>query len=404
MPDNMAPNFVLRVGDNDYEVDAAVRNLIQVVEYESADGMADVMRIRAVNPDFRLSDSRMFAPGNEVSLFLGYGQSELVHVGRVRIYKNRPTFPQDGWPTFEAIGYTKDHEMMHRQPEASSRGRARGRGRQRGGRRFRQLKYSEAVAERAEDYGFTLDIDESPEEPTNFIQRAGMSDYDFVKGLSNLTGFYFWVDGDEQGTWTLHFKDPESYDGDQEQQYTFEYNNGDMTTLFSFEPEFLVSGAVSRIRARVRNARTGRIMEAEFQEDNTESPDVLFSLSDDDDLGLDLVDLPEIDSPPATSTAVQIFIGDYSFEDVTSRRFRTEAELITWARQWFRRQREQFILSRGNSIGVENVMARQIHTISGVGTVYDGDYFFSRVKHVMDADSGGYTMNFNCRKQTPAVT
>jgi len=327
----------------------------------------------------------------------------LVHVGRVKIYKNMPTFPQDGWPTFEAVGYTKDHDMMHRQPEVSSRDRANGaRGSQRGGRRFTQLKYSEAVAERAEDYGFELDIDDTHDEPSNFIQRAGMSDYDFIKGLSNLTGFYFWVDGDEQGTWTLHFKDPETFDSGQERIFTLEYNNGNFSTLFSFEPEFLITGAVTRIRARVRNARTGRIMEAEFTEDNLDAPDLAFE-EESGGLGFDSVDLPEIESAPATSTAVQLFIGDYSFEDLTSRRFGTEAELINWARQWFRRQRENFILSRGVCIGVEDIMCRQVHTISGVGTVYDGDYFFSRVKHKMDGEGQGYTLDFNCRKQTPRV-
>jgi phage protein D len=403
MPDMMAPNYVLRVGEGDYEVDAGVRQLIQTVEYESADGMADIMRIRAVNPDFQLSDSRIFAPGNEVSLLIGYG-TDLVHIGRAKIYKNRPTFPSDGWPTFEVVGYTRDHDMMHKQPEASSRGAVRGRGRQRGGRRFRQLKYSEAVQERAEDYGFDLDIDETHDAPSNFIQKTGMSDYDFVKGLSNLTGYYFWVDGNENGRWTLHFRDPETYDGDQEKRYTLRYNDGNLSTLFSFEPEFLVTGAVSRIRVRVRNARTGRIMESEFQEDNLDSPDPLFDLTNDDDLGLNLVDLPAMESSPATSTAVQIFIGDYSFDEITSRRFTSEAEIVNWARQWFRRQREQFILSRGNAIGIESIMARQIHEIAGVGTVYDGDYFFSRVKHTMDSESGGYTINFNCRKQTPTVT
>ena len=401
MTDFLAPNFVLRVGDR--EVDAGIRKLIQSVEYESADGIADVMRIRAINPDFRLSDARIFLPGNEVSLFAGYG-SDLLHIGRVKIYKNRPTFPREGWPTFEVVGYTKDHDMMHRQPEESSRRPRRGRGRQRGGRRFRDSKYSDAVRSRAEDYGFTLDIDETPDSPSNFIQKTGMSDYDFVKGLANLTGFIFWVDGDETGEWTLHFKDPDTFDNGQERILTFEYNQGDMSTLFTFEPELLITEAVARIRVRARNARTGRIMESEFSEDNNQSPDVLYDLSDDDDIGIDFVELPTIDTPPASSTAIQIFIGDYSFQEVTSRRFRTEAELQTWARQWFRRQRENFIMSRGSSIGVEDVLARQLHDIAGVGVMYDGRYYFSRVMHKMDADSGGYTLSFNCRKQTDPVS
>jgi phage protein D len=404
MTDTIVPSFVLRVGKN-YEVDEGVRQLIQMIEYESADGLADVMRIRAINPDFELSNSKIFAPGNEVSLYLGYGSDSLLkHVGRVKIYKNLPTFPKDGWPTFEAVGYTRDHELMHRQPETSSSGLVSGKDRQKGGRRFTQTKFSEAVLERAKDHGFKTDIDISNDEPSDFIQRAGMSDYDFIKGLSNITGFYFWVDGDENGDWTLHFKNPELYDGDQDRKLTFEYNNGNLSTLFSFEPTFLVTGAVTRIRARVRNVSTGVMMETEFQEDNTDTPDVLFDMTENDDMGLGLVDLPELESSPATSTAVQLFIGDYSFDDITSRRFTSEAQLINWARQWFRRQRENFIMGRGTCIGVEDVMARQLHNISGVGTLYDGEYFFSTVKHVLKAESDGYLMNFTCRKQTPPVT
>lgn len=395
MPDDgtLAPNYVLQVGD--LEVQAGVRNLITSVEYESADGIADVLKINARNPDFSLSDSRVFAPGNEVSVFMGYG-SDLRHVGRVKIFKNKPTFPQQGWPTFQAVGYTRDHEMMFRQPEASGGGTT-GRGRQRGGRRFVQLRYSEAVLSRAEDYGFLTDVDQSPEEPTNFIQKSGMTDYDFVKGLANVTGFLFWVDGDEQGRWTLHFRDPEQF-SEQDRQLTFEYNVGDTTTLFSFEPELLVSGAIARIRARVRDPITGRTFEAEFTEDNTDSPEVTL-----DGTTADLVD-QVIDEEPTTSTAIQLFIGDYSFEEMAGRRFSNEAELIQWARQWFRRQREQFIMSRGTTIGVEDVLCRQVHTLAGVGTMYSGDYYFSRVKHKMDGEGAGYVLDFSCRKQTPAVT
>ncbi len=393
--DTINPSYALQVGG--LELDIGVLQFVQLVEYESADGIADILRIRTINPDFVMSESRIFAPGNEVSVFMGYGEN-LSHVGRVKIFKNKPTFPQQGWPTFEVVGYTRDHEMMHRQPEASSAGRAPvGRGRQRGGRRFRDIKYSDAVQQRAEDYGFTTDVDETPEEPTDFIQRAGMNDYEFVRGLANVTGFFFWVDGDENGRWTLHFKDPENF-RNQDRILTFEYNLGDLTTLFRFEPELLVSGAIARIRARVRDPQTGRVLEAEFTEDNTQAPETTL-----DPATAMLVD-QIIDTEPSTSTAIQLFIGDFSFEEVANRRFSNVGELTAWVRQWFRRQRENFILSRGSSIGVEDVMSRQVHRIRGVGRMYDGEYFFSRVKHKMQGDSSGYTIDFGCRKQTPAVT
>jgi len=400
MPDNLTPNYVLRVGDG-YEVDSGVRELIQSIEYESAEGMADVLHIKAVNPDFVLSESRLFAPGNEVSVWMGYGVNDLRHIGRVRIYKNTPTFPKDGWSMFEATGYTRDHEMMHNSPQESRRSAGRrgseNRSRQQSGRRFHQMRYSEAVEQRARDYGFNFDIDPTPEEPTNFIQKVGLSDYDFIKGLANLTGYYFWVDGDENGFWTIHFRNPLTYDGDQDATYTFVYNDGDMSTLFSFEPEFLVTDAIATIRAQVRNTRTGRLIEVEFTENNLDSPDL------DITSGVQNIVDEVIETAPATAAAVQIYIGDYSFEDVANRRFTNESELTSWVRQWYRRQRENFILSNGESIGIESIMARQLHNISGVGTVYDGQYFFSRVAHKMDGDGGGYTLSFSCRKQTPRM-
>jgi phage protein D len=400
MTDTLNPNFALRVGDT--ELEAGVRQLITRVEYESADGIADVAKITAINPNFALSDNRVLAPGNEVSIFMGYGGS-LTHIGRVRIYKVRPTFPQNEMPTIEIIGYTRDHEMMHNSPpQASPAGRTGGRrsGARRqqsqSGRRFRNLKYSEAVEQRAADYNFNTDVDPTPEAPTDFIQKAGMSDYDFINGLANITGYIFWVDGNESGEWTLHFKDPERL-SEQEIRYRFEYNLGDLSTLFQFDPEFLVSEAIAQIRIRVQDPTTGRVFEAEFTEDNVNgSPDLLLTEGTTD------IESETIDSAPETGTAVQLYIGDYSFEEITNRRFASEADAVRWARQWFRRNRENFIQSRGFAIGVEPVMSRQIHDINGVGITYDGPYYFSRVKHVCDLQDG-YTIDFSCRKQTPRV-
>jgi phage protein D len=391
--EGLAPNYLLKVGAK--AIDVGVQSLIEKVEYESADGLADILKIYAKNPDFKLSDSKVFAPGNEVSVWMGYGES-LRHIGRVKIFKNTPSFPADGFMTFEATGYTRDHEMMHKAPEASARAKARkGKGKQKGGRRFKNIRYSEAVEERAKDYGFKTDVDQSPDTPSDFIQKVGMSDYDFVQGLANLTGFYFWVDGDEKGKWTLHFKDPEKWDGGQERKFKFEYNIGDMSTLFTFNPELLVSEAAARIRARVVDPITGRVLEAEFSDDaSRDTPELILEALSPDPSG------QTIDKTADSSTAIQIFIGDYSFSDVANRRFKTEAEVIRWARMWFRKNRQNHILSSATTIGVEDIMARQIHTLEGVGVVYSGDYWMSRVKHTMDSGSG-YTLDFSCRKQVP---
>jgi phage protein D len=396
MTDTRNPNFAIRVGNT--ELEAGLKQLVERVEYESCDGMADVFKMTAINPNFSISDLRILLPGNEISVYMGYG-GELGYIGRAVIYKHRPHFPRDGMPTIEIIGYSKSHEMMHNSPpQAAPAGRTGGRRRggrrqqqSQSGRRFRNMKYSDAVAQHAFDYSFDIDVDESPEAPTDFIQKSGMSDYDFVQGLANLSGFLFWVDADENGRWTLHFKDPERLDN-QDIRYRFEYNLGDTSTLLSFDPEFLVTEAIAAIRVRVQDPITGQVFEAEFNEDNIgDAPEILFQDEEDQTL--------EVDRAPGSGTAVQLYIGDYSFEEIANRRFRSEADAIRWARQWYRRQRDNFINSRGMSIGVEPVRARQIHDISGVGMVYDGPYYFSRVRHMCTKDDG-YTMDFNCRKQT----
>lgn len=394
--ETLAPTMSLQVAGQ--KLDAGVLQLLERVEYESADGLADKMRIVAKNPNFALSDAKIFMPGNEVSVWMGYGTNQR-HIGRVRIYKNRPEFPADNMMSFECIGYTRDHEMMHRAPEASSKQKAKkGKKKQKGGRRFKDVRFSDAVEERAKEYGFKADVDQTPDKPSNFIQKVGLSDYDFIQGLANLTGFLFWVDGDEEGVWTLHFKDPDKWQGNQDRKLKFEYNLGDMSTLITFSPELLVSDAAARIRARTRDPVTGRIIEAEFSDDATrDTPEVLM-----DELTPDSAN-QKVDRGANSSTAIQIFIGDYSFSAIAGKRFKTEAELIRWARVWFRRNRENHILSAGSSIGVEDIMARQVHSLQGVGVMYSGDYWFSRVNHIM-SNSEGYMLDFNCRKLvTPAT-
>lgn len=411
-----APNFALKVqGGN---VPAGIEKLVQRIEYESSDGMADIMRIvfrdpkiikpkglTAIGPvgglgalgggsgsELSLRDVRVFQPGNTVTVAMGYG-TEIRHVGTAIIRKVRPNFPRDEIPSVEVIAYTKDSVMMDNAPEKSKK---KGK---KGGRVFKQTTFADAVRERAGDYGFILDVDDTNDSPHNFIQKVGLSDYDFVRGLSNITGFFFWVDGDANGKWTLHFKNPDTLRREviQDKVYTFRYDDGDLTSLLDFEPELAIQGATVKLQAVVKDPRTGRTFDATFEEENRDSPDPLAVVTNDISISDN-----ELQGEYTTAPDVKIFIDDFSFEARANRRFKSEAELIAWARQWFRRNRENFVLSSGTIIGVETIFARQIHKLSGLGMGLDGEYFFSNVQHTMAADSG-YTVEFNGRKVVPGL-
>lgn len=427
-----APDF--RIAVQGAQMPLGIRQLVERVEYESSDGMADMMKVVFRDPRYMppkglmakgplrgigaagggsgsqlsLRDIRVFQPGNEMSVWMGYG-TNLRHIGRVVIRKVRPNYPRDEMPSVEVIGYTKDSAMMDNAPQKPKNPPPRKRRKKGtpkppplGARVFKNTTFAEAVRTRGLNYGFDVsDVDDTPDAPSNFIQKVGLTDYDFVKGLSNLTGFFFWVDADEHGVWSLHFKDPHTLRRKvvQDKVYTFKYDQGPTSSLLEFEPELVLQGASTRLQAQVKDPLTGKVFDATFDEENEESPDPLAVVPDDIEFD------PEgnvLQGEYKTASSVKLFLDDFSFTANTNRRFRSEAELIQWARQWFRRHRENFVLSHGNIIGVETVMARQIHGISGLGMGIDGEYFFTNVRHIMQNGSG-YELECTMRKLVPEM-
>lgn len=403
-----APTYVLKV--NNTEVSPAVRALIKSVEFESCDGLADVMKIVANDPldetGLRvLSESKVFAPGNELTISFGYFGAVIENVGRALIRKQKPNFPQEGVPQLEVTAYSRDVLMMDNEPKPlrerkkpSKRKKAKhvdefgkeipddGFKDSKAGRRFANQTYADAIISRAEDYGFIPDVDPTPDPPHDFIQKAGMKDYDFVKGLSNITGYYFWVAYDfDQVGWVLHFKNPETYVEPQEKEFNFKYAQGDYSTLLTFEPEMALQGSTIELYVEATDPLTGRDMSLQLEEPSEAAPDPIDTNSSGDQ---------KLDKPYTTD--VKIFLGEFSVEVRANRRFRDDNELQFWTQQWFRRQRENFIMASATTIGVETLKARQIHKISNVGVAYEGKYIFNKVRHIFN--DNGYTCEVNMRK------
>jgi len=407
-----APNFDLYI--EGVAVPEGIRRLVKTLEYESTDGMADMAKGVVIAPSMippklaasiggiggsgtgdveSLIDSKLFQPGNTVSIRMGYG-AQTKYIGSVVIRRVHPSFPQGDIPFIEWVGYTRDSEMISA-PKKSKKKKGKG------GRRFKDVRFSDAVIDRARDYGFATDVDQTHDAPHDFIQKVGLKDFDFVQGISNLTGFIFWVDADEDGTWILHFKDPDKLSRSdlQEKVYTFKYNAGDFSSLLSFEPELVIQDAITQITVQTKNVRTGKIMEVNIEETNDNSPETLVTVSGDT---LKVVD-QAIEEEHTTGSDIKLFIGEYSFEAVANRRFTDEADLVAWAKQWYRRQRQNFMLSSGTTIGTETLMSRQTHNIDGVGKSLSGEYYFTRVAHKFNADGGGYLCDFNASKIVPKL-
>jgi phage protein D len=381
---NLAPSYVIEVGNE--ILDIGVTDLITDISYESADNMADVAKLTVSNPDFKISDARVFQPGNELSIWMGYG-NELSFLGRTIINGVMGDFPASGkMPTIQVTAYTKDKQMVdNAPPEVKQKKGAKKKGK--GGRSFADTLMSEAADSRFSDYGFLTTVDTTREEPRNIIQKAGMNDYEFVQGLANISGFIFWVEGDETGNWFAYFLDPEGeqFRAIQEKKYTFTYNTR-LASLMSFRPEQTFTGATTKLVYEIHDPKTGKVSKSEI-----EAEDAQFDTQIDGDPS------EPVSGDPADGVNIKLYIGDFSIEVASGKSFKSIPQFEAWAAQWFRRQRENFMLARGLVIGTETLRARQTHTIEGVGKLYSGDYYFTRVKHALSS-SAGYMTDFSCRK------
>lgn len=364
-----------------------ITRFIDSVEYESADGYVDMVKLVVQNPDGVFTDSKLFQPGNEINVAFGYGAS-LSHVGRAILIRPQYRFPEDGIPRIELTGYTKDFLMMDNEPAREQQGKKKRPDR----RAFKKpVNLTDMIASVAEEYNFDVTVIGDIDFDRAFVQKAGMSDYEFVKGIANMIGYALWVDGAEDGRWTLHLVKPDDkgiIPDVQDRIYTFEYARGDASTLLSFEPEFALRDVRTKLIVIVQNSDQGKTFVEELT-DNSNAPDTISS-GDPEDL--------VTEEQQGGGAKVKLIFGEqFSIETIANKNFRSGADVKRWAQAWFRRNRQEFIQGRGKTIGIENVFARQVHNLTGIGKSLSGQYYFPRVRHQLSAD-GGYFLDFNARK------
>lgn len=392
--ETIVPNFAVRIeGNNDPKSPKAdVSRFVQSVEYEFSDELSGMAKVTLADPDHKLSESKLFLPYNHMSVWMGWGKKIPTYLGRVILAHPRKTYPEDGMPMLEVTGYTRDFQHAMKAPDPDDKEGTR---KQKGTEKkfeitFKDSLVSEAVSSIAEMLGCRPDVDivDAPE-VKNLDWPIGMSAAEYLKGLANLVGFYLWVDAEVDGEWVLHFRDPKNVAQDQEKKYKLTWG-GDLGSLLSFEPEIQMTEKYTKIKIQAysfgKKNQAGRIDEVNLVvDDNGELADPLFN-----------DDLEEKSKPIPSADALKLYVGDHAFFFRAGIGFDDITKLKIWAKIWFNRNRENFIVAKGKTIGIENLRCRQEHTLSGLGNPYDGDYYFSRVRHV--CDSSGYFCDFSARK------
>ena len=380
----IAPRFELRV--QGMALTSDVTQFIQSVEYESAESMVEVMEINLANPDFVISERKLFLPGNKVALWGGY--DTLAFLGQGVITKVKGVFPEEGMPGLKVTAYTYDHFMNQKKPDPDKKGAQDG---QRAQQVWGRVDYADAVRDICKrhkledvDPDGNETIEASKKKDSYLFQEKDVTDFDFCNGLANLIGWYFWVDGWEDGKWRMHFQSPSTVQKLQKKKYTFRYNAGDFSTLMNFEPEMLVDEFYTKVTAEV-TLPSGKVIQEPF------------IYADHDWSTIAKTQDEKVEGALGTASQIKVFLKDYSIEVPNTAGVKTAAQLKSFVETWLARHQNEFMLGSGQVVGLETLKARQIHALKGMGTVFDGDWLFSKVRHVFDSGSG-YTCSFSARR------
>jgi len=95
--------------DGGYDLNGLI---VTSVEWEENDCQADMMTLTVQNPDVQLQDSRLFAIGNSIDLWMGYDGHLPDYMGRGIIVESEPTFSSGSMCTINVTAYDIAYFMM----------------------------------------------------------------------------------------------------------------------------------------------------------------------------------------------------------------------------------------------------------------------------------------------------
>ena len=388
----MAPAFALYVEDILLREDIT-RDIVSV-EVEDTVDVAGMITIEVANASHRYTDARLFGPGNEVEVHMGYGTA-LGFVGRGEFVRHNPRFPRAEFPTLSIKAYDRSHRMMRQelelQGEKSSTPR---KAKKESGQPF-DAPLGNVVKFLLRKYAIAAIVDPAiASKPVKFIQKKGTSDYEILRALANVEDCEFWVSFDPKlKLWVGNFrKIPRNGETRQDKTYTFRYGDGARSTLLDFDPEFALPAAVSEVQAWVWNPKAKEWALVNVEETKAgKSPK--FSAA----TAADPKAPPGGTADPLDSmTRVKIAANGHSVV-VLTRPFRDQAEAAAYVKGWIERHKDAFVVARGTIPGIETIRAGQVHRFEGVGVRYSGDYYLSTVRHKW-TPGDGYLCEFAARK------
>lgn len=205
------------------------------------------------------------------------------------------------------------------------------------------------------------------------VQKAGTSDWEFLKMLAKNHGFIVFVFYNyEGGDWIGYWGSPHNVP--QYVTYDFHYNNGDSTSLQTFRPKISMRGQKTEIDLLYVDPRTRKENRLRVAMENVSSYSPEFR-------GPDATSA--LDEPLGNGPEVTLTIHGQRVSVQADRRFTSMDDAKRWLMSFWYQYASEFCEAEGDFItGLPEVRCRHRHKMNGFAR-YDGEYFFTQVSHKM---------------------
>lgn len=362
---------------------------IDVTEYvveasiEFNDSLIDMVELIVSNPGLVHSKNRLFRHGRKVYVYAKGDDGTSSFMGGYEIYRiNDERGTNDIGPILNIVAYTRDILMKSVEPKDSED--------RTDSKSKNHVKVWKDVSDWADvvrevlnksAYKFNLDIDSAKNAIVSTrphaVQTSSMNDFKFITLIANYNRYLFWVDCDEDGQWTAHFKNPDNA-AVQYQEITFKYDHPDCF-IEKFDGESIFDG-VSEIKVQYIDPKTSLLTT------------VVVSGLDDPTRDSSAQDAPgelgsQLNKDPNYIYEITLDLGNFSHRVYIDKIFTSQQEAKQWAEKFYRENNESLVQTNIEIPMIKELRAMQVHVFENFYDIWDGNHYFHKVRHIFSKDS-----------------
>ncbi len=347
----------------DADVDGAAELLIEADAWDPVDQC------------FRLAGENVLAPGNLITVRLGYAGEDLVNVQRFRVVREETIYPENGTPNVRITAYSAETALGEATEPRSWPSPSTD---------------SEIVRELAEAAGLTVTADsleDTPERQASRVKAKGTSDLVFLQSLAVANGYgapLVRYDPDLDAD-VLYFR-PLKVDPAAELTLTYNVHLAGSAlgsgNLLSFNPTLDLHGVPTAVEVTGWDAdKQEAIVVIMRIEDAGQDPTILTGADADQYRkaykikgGSEMRARALQDGKAASAERTEYLAVPH---------LRTVEDAVAWATRWIDTRNRAFLVANATTLGIPTLWPGQVHQVDGVADSHAGLWHVSGVKHAI---------------------